>query len=145
METFELTNDQKRIQDIIRPLFELYNENITPATPDEISRFREMASQLHVPQVAIDELIKFYEVSNGIPCLDSISISKIDDELLFEPWEDGELWFGQRDMDMIRWAQGKFHLGHAGDLNYGSDYVFNTILEVLQKGFEDWYPEHSES
>lgn len=131
---------EKLLRNIIEPLFNDYEELIIPASQDQIESFRKEATSKKVPQKAIEELVRFYKVSTGIPCLDSVSIHEINDTILYEFWSEEELWIGQRDMDMIRWSDGKFHLGSAGDLNYGPEDIFETLLEVIEKGFKDWYP-----
>lgn len=136
----KMDEQQIHLLNLIKPLFKAYNVPIFPASKVQIENFRQKAKRKGVPQAAIDELVKFYEVSNGIPCLDSVVIHGTDDETLYDLWDDNELWIGQRDMDMIRWSNGAFHMGHAGDLNYGEEYIFKTLYEALKKGFQEWHP-----
>ena len=46
----------------------------------------------------IAELAAFYEVTDGVPCLDGFDFHAGGDEILFEWWDDRELWLGQRDL-----------------------------------------------
>ena len=60
--------------------------------------------------------------------------------LLYEFWtEQQRLWIGQKDMDTISWKEGKYHLGSVSNLNYGEGYIFDTLLELLQKSFIEWF------
>jgi len=85
------------------------------------------------------EFIEFYQVTNGIPCLDSLDIRKINDILLFEWWDDGEIWIGQRDFVTIRLKDDKYHLGDASNLNHGNEYVSDSLIGIFQIGINDWY------
>ena len=84
----------KKILEIIKPLFDYYNELIIPANEQEINDFLTLARKNNVPKPAINELLKFYKVSNGIPCLDSLTIHEISDDILYEFWNDSQLWIG---------------------------------------------------
>lgn len=69
-----MEEEQIQLLNLIKPLFKAYNVPIVPASNEQIEKFSQEAKRKGVPQAAIDELVKFYEVSNGIPCLDSIAI-----------------------------------------------------------------------
>ena len=137
MKTYE-----EELVELVKPLFDYYGCEIRAATDEQLKDFERIALENGLPEKGITELKRFYKTSNGIPCLDSIDIHSNDDPIIYECWEEHkQLWVGQRDMDMISWSDGKFHLGSAGCLNYGEDYIFDNLLELLKKGFKDWYPE----
>ncbi|MEO1259321.1 MAG: hypothetical protein AAFZ15_11020 [Bacteroidota bacterium] len=134
-----MSEDQFKIIKLIKPLFDQYKEPLIPADQNQIIQFKVKAKKYGLPEKVVDELNEFYQVANGIPCLE-IDIKKIDDDLIFEWWTfESSLWIGQRDMDILRWKEGKYHIGDTADLNYGPEYVFDTIFEMLQKEFSMWY------
>ena len=130
---------EEEILRLIQPIFNDYGYEINKATADKILEFEKKAQLNNVHQHAITELKKFYNVTNGIPCLD-VDIHKCDSPMIYEFWEDQkQLWIGQKDMDMVSWKDGKFHLGSAGVLNYGKEYEFENFKDLLKKAFKDWY------
>ncbi|MDR3323488.1 MAG: hypothetical protein LBS89_04710, partial [Zoogloeaceae bacterium] len=52
------------------------------------------------------------------------------DEILFEWWEDQELWLGSRDDDVLLWKNNEFCSGDAGE--------FTTLMELLESAFGEW-------
>lgn len=66
----------------------------------------------------VDQLAEFYEVTNGVLCLDGLDFFRCDDLLLFELWSNGELWLAHRDFYAMRWANGKFCLGDASKVSF---------------------------
>lgn len=134
MKTYE-----QEIIEIIKPLFDDFDYKIKGASDEETKIFIDLTQKNEVPEKCISELKRFYKITNGIPCLE-IDIHKPDDPIIFEFWKQNkQLWVGQKDMDMISWKDGNFHLGSAGHLNYGKDYIFGNLLDLLKKGFKDWF------
>jgi hypothetical protein len=71
--------------------------------------------------------------------LNGFEFHKIDDEILFEWWNsDKELWLGSKDNDMLRWSENEFCIGDASNVSYSYEYEFDTLIELLQKSFEEW-------
>jgi len=70
--------------------------------------------------------------------LDGFDFHRCDDIILFEWWDQQELWLGQRDMDTLRWTNLGFCLGDASNVSYGQDYQFPTLLQLIEKGLKDW-------
>ena len=134
---------RNEILELIQPLFNDYASfgfQIKEATSEELKGFDETALKNGVPEKAIFEMKRFYEISNGIPCID-IDIHKASEPLIYEFWESKkQLWIGGWDMDLYLWSKGKFHLGDGFNLNYGEDYIFDDILGLLTKAFQDHYP-----
>jgi hypothetical protein len=131
-------NEKQSIRKIIQPLFDDYQETITPATEDQIEKFKSEAQRRGVPDKAIEELVLFYRVSNGIPCLNALDIHSIDDIILYENWDLKEIWFGQKEEYVIRWTNGKFHIGDIGDISLFG-YSFDSVVELLRIGFHCWF------
>jgi hypothetical protein len=113
-------------------LFADYDAKMTPASAAELKVFRDRAKERDVPVEAVKELSRFYQLSNGVPCLDSLDIHRCEDILLFEWWEDGELWLGGRDMNVFRWTGGKYCIGDAANASYGSDSDFQTLVDLIE-------------
>src|SRR5690606_716714 len=111
------------------------------ASENQLNDFKEFALKKGLPDKTVLEFIEFYRVTNGIPCLDSLDIHKINDIILFEWWDDSEIWIGQRDFYTIRWKDYKYHLGDASNLNHGSEYISNSFIGILQIGINEWYAE----
>lgn len=133
---------RQELIELLKPLLDDYGLELKESSKAQIEEFEKSAHQKNVPQKAILELKKFYSIINGIdPSLDSLWICKSEDLTIYEFWQDQNLlWIGQRDMDLLSWKEAHFHLGSASELNYGKGYVFDNLLELLKKGFKDWYP-----
>ena len=110
-----------------------------PADKYAIDAFKECATDRGVPSDVIGQIVELYELTDGVPCIDGFDLHSCGDEIIFEFWNDKELWIAQNSMDMLRWANGKFCLGHAGDLSYGEEYEFDSLAELLEAAFSDWY------
>lgn len=85
-----------------------------------------------------EQLVEFYSVTKGGFCLDGFSFHRIDDEILFEWWQDNELWLGGCNDDVLHWCEDGFCLGDASNIAYSDDCKFQTLIELLQKGFKEW-------
>ncbi|RYZ20528.1 MAG: hypothetical protein EOO10_23145 [Chitinophagaceae bacterium] len=139
MENFKDDNNQvKDFATLLLPLFEPEEEKVTPATEDELDNFMTIAAGKGVPQDVIVQLVTFYTVTNGIEGIDGFSFFACDDETLFEWWDDKELWLGQRDDDVLRWANGKFCLGDASNVSYDTKFEHDTLLQLLKFSVDDW-------
>jgi len=130
---------KEKILKIIKPIFDFSDKEIIPATEEQIAEFKKNAIKKGVPEKTILELESFYQITNGIPCIDSLSIHKVNDIIIFEFWDDNELWIGQRDLNIIRWKNDKYHLGSAANLNYGNEYISDSLVGILEIGINDWY------
>lgn len=130
---------QRRIKKLLEPLFLDYGETMVFADEAMLEAFRDKTIKRGIPSNVINQLAEFYRLTNGVPCLDGFDFHRCDDEIIFEWWEDGELWLGQRDMDILRWANGVFSCGDASNTSYGKEYEFSTLVELLEAAFLDWY------
>lgn len=134
-----MSNYRDELIKLIKPIFDIYKVEICPATESQINDFKKIALERGVPNKTISELTEFYKVSNGIPCLDSLDIHKINDFTIFEWWDDNELWLGQRDFYTIRWKGNKYHLGDSSNVNFGDKYISDSLIGILQIGIAEWY------
>ena len=127
------------LRNLLEPLFIDSDKVLIPASEVLIAEFRQQTLKRNISDTVIEQLIEFYKVSNGVPCLDSFDFHSCDDEILYDWWESNkELWLGQRDCDILRWANGKFCLGDASDVSYSEEYEFSSLIELLEKAFEEW-------
>lgn len=134
---------ENEIKVLINSLFDKYGYEINAATKEQMYEFEIRAIENGVSSKAISELSKLYSITNGIdPSLDSLWICKAEDSMKYEFWYDQKkLWIGQRDMDLLSWKDDRFHIGDAGELNYGEDYVFDNIYDFIIKIFNEMNPQ----
>ena len=123
------------------PLFSGYDENLVPADENLLSDFSKRALSRGVAAQVVNELLEFYNVTNGVPCLDSFDFHRCDDEILFEWWDDRILWLAQRDYYTLRWLNNMYCLGDAGNNSFGEAYEFDTLTALLEFAFKEWYPD----
>ncbi|MCL2148854.1 MAG: glycerol-3-phosphate dehydrogenase/oxidase [Methanomassiliicoccaceae archaeon] len=122
-----------RIRELLAPLFEESGKEMRPADGAAVEALMRRLAKMGVPPEAAEQLADLYRVTDGVPCLDSLDIHACGDDILFE-WE-GEgvpLWIGQRDMDSLMWADGRFRLGDASGESYGEEYEFESLAGLLE-------------
>src|SRR5262249_8913601 len=87
-----------------------------------------------VPHKVVTQLADFYSLVDGVPCLDSLDIHRCADLILFEWWDQQELWLGQRDCYTLRWsgAKEKFCVGDAGNVSFSAGDEYRTFAEALR-------------
>jgi hypothetical protein len=133
----------KQYVKLLKPLFDKFDGKMKPATKKQISHFIEYCKQRNVPASVYEQLAEFYAVTNNCSGFDSFDFHKIDDEILFEWWEDDkQLWLGSRDDDILSWCNDSFCLGDASNINFDDDYKFQTLIELLQKVIEEWFSDN---
>jgi hypothetical protein len=59
----------KRIKDLLKPFFDQNGEEFVNATEQQILDFVEKCKQKNVPVSVWEQLVEFYGVTNGVPCL----------------------------------------------------------------------------
>lgn len=123
------------------PLFSGYDEKLVPADENLLSDFSKRALSRGVAAQVVDELLEFYNVTNGVPCLDSFDFHRCDDDILFEWWDDRILWLAQRDYYTLRWLSNMYCLGDACNNSFGEAYEFGTLTALLEFAFKEWYPD----
>jgi hypothetical protein len=119
---------------LLKPLFDLYEKAMKPASEASLDVFRARTAERNVPQDVVTQLADFYSVLDGVPCLDSLAIHCCDDLILFEWWDAQELWLGQRDLYTLRWsaAKGKFCIGDAANVSFSPDDEYDTFAAALR-------------
>ena len=68
------------------------------------------------------------------PCLDSLEIHRCADPIIFEWWDQQELWLGQRDNNILRWSSPKdrFCIGDASNVSFSPEHEYSTFAEALR-------------
>jgi hypothetical protein len=118
----------------IQELFNKYNDDAyeylcTPATTKQLEMFKKNCKEYQVPDEIVSELLEYYKLNNNF-----FNYFECDDLMIFEWYEDGCLWLGQRDLWTFRCLvdKHKYAIGAAGDDSFGDDYEFDTIEEMLE-------------
>jgi len=126
----------KRAVDVVgllKPLFDAYKVVMKPARKRSLDVFKTRVEDRKVPHAVVTQLMDFYSITDGVPCLDSLDIHRCDDLILFEWWDQKELWLGQRDFYTLRWSSTKerFCIGDAGNVSFSESDECRTFGEAL--------------
>jgi hypothetical protein len=119
---------------LLKPLFDAYNVVMKPARQSSLNLFRSRATERKVPIEVVNQLADFYSIVDGVPCLDSLDIHRSDDLILFEWWDQQELWLGQRDFYTLRWSSSKerFCIGDAANVSFSEKDEYRCFAEALR-------------
>jgi hypothetical protein len=119
---------------LLKPLFDTYKVAIKPASKSSLNLFKTRADERKVPQAVADQLTDFYSIVDGVPCLDSLDIHRCADLIIFEWWDQQELWLGQRDFYTLRWSWSKdrFCIGDAGNVSFSRKDEYPTFAKALR-------------
>jgi hypothetical protein len=132
-----MSGNQKEILAVLTPLTDEKYYRIVPATKEQIQSFKARASEKGVPQSVVDELTDLYMVADNFWYDTVIGFHSCTDEMIFEWWSKKELWLGQRDMDTLRWKDGKWCLGSAGRLSYSEGDECDTLIGLIRRCIKD--------
>jgi hypothetical protein len=119
---------------LLIPLFDSYEKEMRGASETSLKVFRARCCERDVPQDVVSQLTDFYSVIDGIPCLNSLDIHCCADLILFEWWDQRELWLGQRDFYSLRWSSSKsrFCIGDAENVSLSESDEYRTFDEALR-------------
>jgi hypothetical protein len=119
---------------LLKPLFDAYRVKMKPASEAALDLFRKRTAERKIPMTVVSQLVDFYSVVNGVPCLNSLGIHRASDKILFEWWDQEELWLGQRDFYTLRWSRAKdrFCIGDAGNVSFSPSDEYRTFAEALR-------------
>ena len=119
---------------LLRPLFDSYKAVMKPASESALKLFALRVNERKVPKDVVAQLTDFYSILDGVPCLDSLDIHRCDDIIIFEWWDERELWLGQRDFYTLRWSWSKdrFCIGDAGNVSFSPNDEYHTFAEALR-------------
>ena len=81
---------------------EKYRSNTIAATQKELEIFKHKATFFGVNKIIIEELVNLYIVANNFKYEVILGFHSCTDDIIFEWWEDGELWLGQNDCNTLR-------------------------------------------
>ncbi len=124
--------NQSKIVDLLRSLPDLLEVRFVPATTEELNIFIGTAISREVPEYVITQLTDFYSVTNGYAYNVIINFFECTDLTIYEWWEDGDLWLGQRDFNTLRWSKGKFSLGDAGSASFDETCEADTLIGLIE-------------
>ncbi|MCW2119923.1 hypothetical protein [Flavobacterium sp. 7A] len=125
-----------QIQIEIRELLDLlknnYSDALKPASYEKVNNFKINAEQKGVNKEVIEQLADLYLVADNFMAEIIMGFHPCDDDIVFEWWNENELWIGQRDFNTLRWTNGKFCLGDAGSISYSKKDEYNTLIELIK-------------
>ena len=127
-----------KIEELLQTFFDKNDEKPIAASEQQIAVFVEKCRRMDIPSAAWGQLADLYRVTNGVRCLDGFDFHACDDEIIFEWRDEQELWLGQCNDDVLRWADGRFCLGDASNISYGKEYEFPLLTELLEFAFSEW-------
>jgi len=117
----------------LRSFSKKYEFELQPAKPYQIENFKNRCLENKVDKFAIDQLIDFYKIANGISCVDSLELYACDDIIIFEWWKDKVLWFGSRDYYTFTYFNSKFCVGDASNISFSKEYEFDDLFSMIIK------------
>lgn len=117
----------------LEPIFLEYGDTIKPASDISLRSFELKASAIGVPEDVIEQLVSLYSLVDEVPCLDSLVLHSCNDSIIFEWWENAELWLGSRDYYILRWSAEKvrFCVGDASNVSFGENVEFKHIADAV--------------
>lgn len=110
---------------------------IKPATKEQIDLFANRAIENKIEPNVIKQLVELYSVADSFYFEIVIGFHSCDDLIIFEWWDDKELWLGQRDFNTLRWKNDKFCLGDASNISYSDEYQFDSLIELIEGCIKD--------
>jgi len=124
--------NQSAIVDLLGSLPELLEITLVPATTEELNNFIDTARLREVPENVIMQLVDFYGVTNGYDYNVIMSFFECTYLTIYEWWEGGDLWLGQRDFNTLRWSNGKFCLGDASNISFDASCEADTLIGLIE-------------
>ncbi|HEQ3536118.1 TPA: hypothetical protein VGS95_004514 [Vibrio parahaemolyticus] len=118
---------------VLESIFQEYEWEFKAASDASLNAFKLKARSFGVPESVIEQLVIFYSQVDGVPCLDSLVLHSCDDSIIFEWWEDAELWLGSRDYHILRWSAeiDRFCIGDASNVSFGEEEQFKYITDAI--------------
>ena len=132
-----MNSDQQKIKSLLTNLADGKSYDIKPATKAQIDIFTQRAIDNEVDTTVIEQLVNLYEVADFFYYETVIGFHHCYDPIIFEWWEDRELWLGQKDFYTLRWTSEKFCLGDAGNISFSDEYEFDTLIELIEGCIKD--------
>lgn len=129
----EMKNCETNVWSFLKELPTDFTYGVAPATSEQLKVFKKNANRYGVKESVINELTSLYKVANKLDFEVILGFHSCDDEIIFEWWNEGVLWLGQRDFNTLRWVNDKFCLGDAGDYSYSDKNEYDS-LEGLVRG-----------
>ncbi len=132
-----MNSDQRKIKSLLSYLTEDKDNNIKPSTKSQIEIFTNRAIKNGVDQKVIKQLVDLYQVADFFHYEIIIGFHHCEDPIIFDWWDEKELWLGQRDFNTLRWSNGKFCLGDESQVSFSDEYKFDTLIELIECCIKD--------
>ena len=129
-----MTERQKEISKLLSSLPKEYNEGIRPASLENIRSFRLKAKNKGIDKNIIEQLADLYSVADNFMYEVVMGFHPCSSDIIFEWWNEKELWIGQRDFNTLRWSNNKFCLGNASSISYSKKNEYKTLVELIKGG-----------
>ena len=126
-----MNSNQQKIIGLLQSINTDNYVEMKPASKGQIEIFKTKAEENGVKGTVISQLCELYEVADNYFFDIIMGFHSCTDEIIFEWWEDNELWIGQRDFNTLRWTKDKFCLGDASSISYSSDNEYDTLIELI--------------
>jgi hypothetical protein len=132
-----MNKHQQKLKEILKPFFEYHNQIMIPATESQLDLFKHNSFKKRVPFSVIQELMDFYQISNGVSL--DFNIFPCDEEVIFEWWDEKKLWLGQKDEHTLQWCKNKFCLGDACQVSLSPKYEYPSLVDLIEESLRKWY------
>lgn len=127
-----MTPDQKRIHTLLTVLATEERHRLVPATAAQLDAFLTQAAERGVPDQVIAQLADLYRVANEFYYETVFGFFSCDDVILFEWWQEKELWLSLMHFYVIRWSDGKFCLGDASNASFSPEHEYATVVDLIE-------------
>jgi hypothetical protein len=132
-----MNNNQNQIRELLKLLENKYSDDLIPATTKNINDFKTKAESKGVNSSVIEQLSDLYSIADNYMAEVILGFHSCKDDILYEWWNEKELWLGQRDFNTIRWANGKFCLGDAVSVSYSEKNEYDTLIDLIKGCIEE--------
>lgn len=118
-----------RIQALFDKYKNEYKLRCKPASESQLQEFLKNCATYGVPAEIVEELVAYYKLNNNF-----FGYFECNHPAIFEWYEEGCLWLGQRDLWTFRCLieKHKYAIGDAANDSFDDDYEFDTIEEMLE-------------
>jgi hypothetical protein len=127
-----MTPSQQELYKLLTSLESSYSENLIPTSLERIERFEKRAMKHGLDKKVIEQLTDLYKITDSFSYIIVIGFHPCDDEMIFQWWDNKELWIGQRDFNTLRWSNNKFCLGDAGNISYSPEHEYDSLIELIK-------------
>ena len=123
----------QHVINVLEPIFQEHGCRVKSAPEESLTIFKLRAHGHGVPDEVTKQLTSFYLQVAEVPCLDSFVVHGCNEIIIFEWWQDGELWLGTRDYYILRWSSEKarFCIGDANNVSFSNEEEFIMFSDAV--------------